>query len=197
MTPEHTFYENLYLAEQYVKSVPGDVIECGVWRGGLIASFAHLLGNKRNYYLFDSFEGLPDAKAVDGEAALEWQKDKASANYLDNCKAEVDFSIKAMETTGSKYFIEKGWFDETMPKFKSTSKVALLRLDGDWYDSIMVSLKNLYPLVVKGGLIIIDDYYTWDGCSRAVHDYLSQTNSTDRIRNTAGGVTYIIKSQDN
>ena len=79
-----------------LQSVPGCVVECGVWRGGMIAGIAEVLGPEREYILFDSFEGLPPAKEIDGEAALAWQSDKSSPLYHDNCAAEQKFAAEAM-----------------------------------------------------------------------------------------------------
>ncbi len=193
MISEELYVDNLLLAEK-IKLVDGDIVECGVWRGGMIAGIAELIGKGRNYFLFDSFEGLPEAKEIDGKSAIAWQQNKEGENYHDNCKAEMDFAITAMEKTGVDYECIKGWFDETVPVFNKSNEIALLRLDGDWYDSTMVCLKYLYPKVVNGGMIILDDYYTWDGCSRAVHDYLSQIQSASRIFTSEKIVCYIIKS---
>ena len=78
--------------------------------------------------------------------------------------------------------------------FVSADGVRLVRLDGDWYDSTIVCLEHLYPLVADGGVIIIDDYFDWDGCCRAVHDHLSRTGSSDRLRTSrADEFAYIIK----
>jgi Macrocin-O-methyltransferase (TylF) len=79
---------------------------------------------------------------------------------------------------------------------KQGRSIAVLRLDGDWYDSTMLCLEHLFPLVVPGGLMLIDDYYTWDGCARAVHDYLSREQAAGRIEKTSGGVTYIVHRSD-
>src|SRR6266480_2286319 len=80
---------NLRLANRFTH-LPGAIVECGTWKGGMIAGLACLFGAKRNYYLFDSFEGLPPAKEIDGESALRWQADKKSPRYFDNCRASVD-----------------------------------------------------------------------------------------------------------
>jgi O-methyltransferase len=88
----------------------------------------------------------------------------------------------------------QGWFDQTVPIFNDSNEISLLRLDGDWYDSTMVCLVHLFPKVVKGGIIILDDYYTWDGCSRAVHDYLSDIKTSSRIFTSEKGVCYIVKA---
>ncbi|MBS1596761.1 MAG: class I SAM-dependent methyltransferase [Bacteroidetes bacterium] len=196
MTPPEIFFENLLLSENHLKNISGDIVECGVWRGGMIAGIAEALkGQQRKYFLFDSFEGLPPAKEIDGERATKWQSDTTGDFYYDNCRAEQDFAIKAMSATGSDYKLIKGWFENTLPEFNGSNNIALLRLDGDWYESISISLKFLFPLVVKGGLIIIDDYLAWDGCSKAVHDYLSSIKSASKIRTTPSGVTYLIKSE--
>ena len=192
MLPETSYFDNLFLTDQNIRNIQGDIIECGVWRGGMIAGIAELLGKEKKYYLFDSFEGLPDAKEIDGEGAKNYQMDKNSPNYYNNCTAEIEFSENAMKQTGTDYIIKKGWFNETLKDFASPP-IALLRLDGDWYDSTMECMEYLYPHVVYDGLIIIDDYYTWDGCSRAVHDYLSRIKSASRISKSERGVCYIIK----
>lgn len=192
MISRKMYFDNLILAQSAI-DVKGDVVECGVWRGGMIAGIAEVLGAERKYYLFDSFEGLPDATEIDGTAAKNWQADKTAAGYHDNCKAEIDYSVKAMTTAGVQFECISGWFDKTIPAFKKDIQIGLLRLDGDWYESTWVCLEHLFPLVVDGGLIIIDDYYTWTGCSRAVHDYLSSTKSASRVSCTKAGVAYIIK----
>ena len=194
MIPESTFVKNLNLCNSF-KNIKGNIIECGVWRGGMIAAIAELLGNERTYYLFDSFEGLPKAQEIDGEAAIIWQNDKEAPMYYDNCKAEVHYAENAMKLASIKnYQTVQGWFSETLPKFNASEEIAILRLDGDWYDSITQCLNYLYPLVAKGGLIIVDDYYLWDGCSRAVHDYLSSHNIPDRIYQLDNNNCYIVKN---
>lgn len=192
MISEEVYVDNLMLCQQ-VSKIEGDIIECGVWKGGMIAGIAQLLGNNRKYYLFDSFEGLPAAREIDGSAAIAWQGNKKSAIYYDNCTAEEEFAISAMKLTGTTFFIKKGWFDKTLPSFSISGKIAILRLDGDWYDSTLTCLKYLYPQVNYDGLIILDDYYTWEGCCKAVHDYLSSISSASRIHRSLEGVAYIIK----
>ncbi|HNP99483.1 MAG TPA: TylF/MycF/NovP-related O-methyltransferase, partial [Bacteroidia bacterium] len=74
-------------------------------------------------------------------------------------------------------------------------QISLLRLDGDWYESTYTCLEAFYPKVSDGGYIVIDDYYQWEGCAKAVHDYLSKHQLSDRIHQTAHGVAYIIKNK--
>lgn len=192
MVPRELFILNLHLCNAFRK-VEGDYVECGVWRGGMSASIAEVLGKKRMFHLYDSFEGLPQAREIDGREALEWQKDTTSPGYFDNCAAEEKFAINAMTIAKHDHYkTYRGWFDKTLP-VRTKQPIAILRLDGDWYDSIMVCLDNLYPDVVNGGLIILDDYYTWDGCAKAVHDYLSKIKSPARIYQWQNRVAYIIK----
>lgn len=192
MVPRHTYICNLELAWSNYH-VKGCVVECGVWRGGMSAGLVAALGASRDYYLLDSFEGLPTAKEIDGVSMIEWQRNKSPATYYDNCCAPVEWAQKAMAQSGARSFdLVRGWFDKTVPELQLREPIALLRLDGDLYDSTMVCLKGLFDSVVAGGLIMIDDYYAWDGCSRAVHDFLSHRSATERIQQ-AGSLGYIRK----
>jgi O-methyltransferase len=192
MIPDGAFIDNLDLCDEY-KNVAGDYVECGVWRGGMSAAVSELLGKERMVHLFDSFEGLPPAKEIDGQEALDWQKNVTSPGYYDNCTADESFTMDAMKLARhQKYKLYKGWFQNTLPGIQ-TSSIGILRLDGDWYDSIMVCLEVLFPKVVTGGIIVLDDYYTWDGCAKAVHDYLSKSASASRIYQWNNQVAYLIK----
>ncbi len=192
MVPKDLFVMNLELCASFL-DVEGDVVECGVWRGGMIAALAEIAGSKKHYHLFDSFIGLPKAKEIDGQEAIKWQDDTTSVNYHDNCSADEEFAIEAMRKSGQyNYKIYKGWFENTLSHYKG-NPISILRLDGDWYDSTKICLQKLFPLISVGGLIVIDDYYVWDGCSRAVHDYLSETKSSSRIFQWKNHVAYIIK----
>ena len=192
MIPKLLYYANLDLCNTF-KSIPGAVVECGTWKGGMIAGMAHVVGPDRCYYLFDSFEGLPDATENDGIPAFNYQKNTNSPWYHNNCTASQQSAIDAMKLTGAKdVTIIKGWFNETLQNYNFDSGIAILRMDADWYDSTLTILNAFFPLVNKGGVIIIDDYYTWEGCSKAVHDYLSQNKRKEKIREQQG-VCYIKK----
>lgn len=194
MIPQPIYLDNLRLAQR-VATLPGSVVECGVWRGGMSAGLATVLGPERAYLLFDSFEGLPPAKEIDGEAAVRWQRDTTSPTYYDNCTAPAEFAERAMQSAGiAAPHLIKGWFETTLPGFVPPGPIALLRLDADWYESTMVCLESLFDRVAPGGLIVLDDYYTWDGCSRAVHDFLSRRCAPERIRNL-NDTCYLVKAQ--
>lgn len=189
MIPSGIYAANLRIAAQ-VRNVPGAVVECGTWRGGMIAGIADVLGSSRRYYLFDSFEGLPPAREIDGPTALTWQADTSGPNYYNNCTASEDDARGAMsQSCATDYRIIKGWFNSTLSTMDPNEKIALLRMDADWYDSTKCILENLGMRVVPGGLILIDDYYTWEGCTVAVNEFAARNKW--RIRENRQGVCYV------
>lgn len=186
MAPPAMFWGNLRIVDEN-RHVQGCVVECGVWRGGMSAGMAEVLGRSRDYFLFDSFEGLPPAGELDGDAAKRWQEDVDSETYYDNCRAAIDFAERAMRKSGvPRYHLVKGWFEETLPAFVPPEPIAILRVDGDWYESTLTVLESLWKYLAPNGIVIVDDYYAWDGCSRAVHDFLSRHRSTARISEQHG-----------
>ena len=191
MHSEKDYCDNLALADD-VRDVTGTIVECGTWKGGMIAGIAALLGPERHYYLFDSYEGLPPAGSLDkdlyGQSGREWQ-----AATTHNDRATLEDAQAAMRLAGVPHVtITKGWFADTLPAYAG-GPIALLRCDGDWYQSTMDTLTALEPKVTAGGLIVFDDYYYWEGCAKAVHDYLSRTQSSAVIRTSPGGYAYIRK----
>jgi hypothetical protein len=187
------------------QAVPGVMVECGVWRGGcsiaMLLAQREVLGHvERPVYLFDSFEGLPPAAESDGPLALQWQQNTGPDQSFDNCRAtldEVQSSLDSIGFTPADYRLIPGWFDDTMPRQADAlaqSKIALLRLDGDWYESTKTCLEHLIPAVTENGVVIVDDYYAWDGCARAVHEYLGRHNLPYRIRSLPDFVgAYFVK----
>jgi O-methyltransferase len=192
MIPEPQYVSNLELCWRF-REIKGCVVECGTWRGGMIAGMVDTLGKNRPYHLFDSFEGLPQVKEIDGPDAKAWQANKEGKYYFANCLASEAEASKAMTVSmATDYTIHKGWFNVTLAEFKAKAGIAILRLDADWYESTIECLEHLFPQVNRGGLIVIDDYYAWEGCSKAVHDYLSQHKSPCRI-SSYNGTSYIRK----
>ena len=158
------------------------------------AAMIELMGTDRDIYLFDSFEGLPPATEDDGLTAIEHQKNITGTDYFDNCTAEISYAKTAMTMANAQNsHLIKGWFSDTLSGFHFKSEIIILRLDGDWYDSTMQCLDNLYDKVTPGGLIIIDDYHFWDGCTKAVHDFVSKRKIPIRIKETKNGVCYFYK----
>jgi O-methyltransferase len=191
MVPEDSYIRNLKIAKR-LKAIPGNIVECGVWRGGMIAGIAEVLGPSRGYVLLDSFQGLPPAKEIDGAAALAWQAESDSPNYYNNCTAPINAAQAAMCMSGAdRVKIVPGWFEDTLPKIELTQGIALLRLDSDWYDSTMTCLNRFHGQMTSGSMIVIDDYQTWDGCARAVHDFISRNQLIWRIRQLDNDVCFI------
>jgi hypothetical protein len=175
----------------------GVIVECGAWKGG--SSFAMLLAQRYYFgriikpvWMFDSFEGLPPADERDGPLALNWQRDVDSPNYVDNCKAPVEQVKTAISRFGfaeGECTVVEGWFADTIPSHLSNfreNSIALLRVDCDWYEPVRYVLDALVPFVTPECRVILDDYYAWDGCARATHDFLSSGDHSYRIRSVTG-----------
>jgi hypothetical protein len=178
-------------------NIPGDFVECGVWRGGasfLMADILRQAGVRdRRVWLFDSFAGLPAPQAVDGPAAVAYTEQTDNAWYHDNCTASLEEVQRSASELGLASYttLVKGWFDQTLPTHRQRiGPIALLRIDGDWYASVRCCLDNLYDQVVEGGLVVLDDYYAWDGCAIAVHEFLAARRLAHRIESSEGSQYY-------
>jgi O-methyltransferase len=172
--------------EAIEREIPGAMVECGVWKGG--CGLAMLLAQRmafgevvRPVHFMDSFAGLPPAQTRDGVSALQWQ-----ASTVDNCiasRAALELMLEQFSFVSGEFELWEGLFADTLPELtQSLEAIALLRLDGDWYDSTRQCLDALVPLTSNHATVIIDDYFAWDGCARAVHDYLSNNDLPYRIR---------------
>jgi len=167
--------------------IEGDIVECGVWRGGSMMAAAISLINKndiwRKLYLYDTFEGMsePDEKdvSVNNLLALSYlntkEKSKDDLIWAYSTLEEVKNNIYQTNYPKDKIFFVQGKVEDTLPN-KLHSKIALLRLDTDWYESTKCELENLFPLLVDGGILIIDDYGYWKGCKKAVDEYFEKNN---------------------
>jgi hypothetical protein len=154
------------------EKVPGDLIETGVWRGGACVYMQAILtvlgATERNVWLADSFKGYPVPKL-----SQDTQYDFSS---------RVDQAISVEEvrelferyglSTGNVRFLE-GWFKDTLPA-APIERLAILRLDGNLYESTMDALTALYAKVSRGGFVIVDDYGPIEGCKQAIHDFLDR-----------------------
>ncbi|MGE0821069.1 MAG: TylF/MycF/NovP-related O-methyltransferase [Candidatus Binatia bacterium] len=167
---------NLYSLVQQLNrmDIQGDIVECGVWNGGsaAIMGLACLDGDKaktRNMWLFDSFSGLPRPGAKDGEL-------EKKAFFEGWNKGEIEKVKQAFRKLGvpiDHVRIIPGWFEETL-KTVSLRRVSLLHIDADWYNSVKVALETLYDKVVPGGFVVLDDYGYWEGCKKALDDYIAE-----------------------
>ncbi len=165
--------------------IPGDIVECGVWKGGSMMAAARTLiesGDRtRHLHLFDTFEGMTaptdEDVAVTGESAAELMarsdaaKEDAGSVW---CRAPLDVVRQAMASVGydnSKIHYVKGRVEDTIPA-SAPGAIALLRLDTDWYESTRHEMIHLFPRLSVGGVLILDDYGHWLGARRAVDEYL-------------------------
>ncbi|HWZ15527.1 MAG TPA: TylF/MycF/NovP-related O-methyltransferase [Mucilaginibacter sp.] len=170
-----------YLVEN---NIGGDVVECGVWRGGsTMAAIDTLLkagDQSREIYLYDTFEGMSEPTELDklstGTVADELlktsDKDDPTSVWCFSTLEEVQTNVSSLKYPANLVHYIKGKVEDTIPS-TLPSKIALLRLDTDWYESTAHELKYLYPLLVPGGVIIIDDYGHWEGARKAVDEYIS------------------------
>jgi O-methyltransferase len=200
MIPRGAYIGNLFLVRRAFRDpalAGGCVVECGTWRGGMASGLLAVGGPDREFHFFDSFEGLPPAGAFDGDRATAWQAEPGSPRLNNNCAAtfdEVSRNLARAARPNQRYEMHRGWFEETLPRFPRSKPIAVLRLDGDWYESTMTCLDNLFDCVMPGGIILIDDYIHWEGCTRAVHDFLAKRKATEGIRQSRfGAVTWIRK----
>jgi O-methyltransferase len=178
----------------------GCIVECGVWKGGMICGASKFAINNninRKFYAFDSYEGFPeptekDIVAYTNESALKldnWGVKSAPVNLeslttLLECMNLLSIPIDMIIPI-------KGWFKDTVPLFDK--KIVILRLDGDWYDSTKVCLDYLYDKVISGGIIILDDYGYWKGCKEATDEFLSKHNINITLNKTDFSEVWFIK----
>ena len=175
----------LIRAIDYVEAnaIEGSVVECGVWKGGsIMAALLALKESHRTVYLYDTFEGMSEPtkedKSYKDESATKaflnkdeyWEK-IACYSTLD----EVKENIRKVNYPSDKIKFIRGKVEETIPE-TIPEKIAVLRLDTDWYESTMHEMVHLFPKLVSGGVIIIDDYGHWKGCKKAVDEYISKYN---------------------
>lgn len=196
--------------------IAGSFVECGVWKGGVsglmaIANLRHG-GQPRQIHLFDSFVDMcePD-ESVDGARAIE------EARRMADTTSPLTGSLVAMEgfysqmggpgTVGEcqalfseigypaeHVSIHEGWFQDTMPSIvPDIGPVAILRLDSDYYASTRYCLGQLFDLVVPGGFVIIDDYGCYEGCRKAVDEFLAHRSVSYFLHHADSECRYIQK----
>jgi O-methyltransferase len=186
------------------KEVIGDFVECGVARGGcsaLMATVARQTRPPRKMWLFDSFEGLPSPTTEDYGENRQTTGSHIRPLELGSClgtKEQVEWILFSRFRLDRRLvFLVKGWFQNTLPVYKDRiGPIALLRIDGDWYESTLCCLENLYDNVSPGGCVIVDDYGVCYGCKKAVHEFLRKKNlHPDLIPDSRGGIQFSKDSQ--
>jgi hypothetical protein len=186
----HSLYRQAVYCEEV--GLAGSFVECGTWKGGAVglmalANLAH--GRERRpLHLFDSFESIPEPdEAVDGAKAA--GEARASGGGTQGRLVPIcDFYQSKGTLQVNRQLLEEiigyepqflhyhpGWFQDTLPQVgPSVGPIAILRLDGDWYASTKVCLEHLFHQVVSGGFVIIDDYGCYEGCRKAVDEFLRE-----------------------
>ncbi|WP_373511811.1 TylF/MycF/NovP-related O-methyltransferase [Persicitalea sp.] len=176
---------SLIRAAEYVieQNIEGDFVECGVWRGGSAMAMALTLERRRarnrQLYLYDTYEGMseptPEDESFAGETAKKLldnsSREDARGVWCYSTLEEVMQNVDSTRYPSSHLHFVKGKVEDTIPD-QAPDKIALLRLDTDWYESTKHEMEHLFPRLRPGGVIIIDDYGHWKGCRRAVDEYL-------------------------
>ena len=186
-----TTVESLYYTYRSVKhvienNIPGDFIECGVWKGGntmmVALTLEKLKVTDRKIYLYDTFEGMsaPTEKDIsykDEDAKVEWSESQKDS-HNEWCYSSLDEVKQNLYSTGypeDNLIFVKGKVEDSIPG-TIPDQIAILRLDTDWFESTYHELIHLYPLLNKGGFLIIDDYGYWKGAREAVDKYFKDND---------------------
>jgi hypothetical protein len=164
--------------------IPGSIVECGVWRGGMMMAAARTLmalgEQQRDLYLFDTFEGMvqPTSKDVDTKGTPAARKfvraEKVGVEGSDWCYASIEEVTRNMLSTGypgERIHVIKGKVEATLPA-SAPDRICILRLDTDWYESSKHEMVHLFPRLQRGGVLILDDYGHWVGARQATDEYL-------------------------
>jgi predicted O-methyltransferase YrrM len=183
-----TSMSRMYALHQAVRhvldrGVPGDLVECGVWRGGSSMVMAKALAAAgdadRRLYLYDTYEGMSEPTDRDrdpgGRSAEDLLRthDKDDPIWAEASLEEVRHNLSTCGLDPDRVEFVKGKVEDTIPA-TLPSKIALLRLDTDWYESTRHELEHMFPLLVPGGVLIIDDYGHWQGARTAVDEYFAE-----------------------
>ena len=179
---------SLYQSVNYIykNNIPGDLVECGVFKGGSAMMMAYSMqefnkdhNEEKKLWLYDKIKDMAkqdvhDENILNQKATYELKKNKKKENQNDiwaySPMSYVDKNIKKTGINQKNIVFIKGLVENTLLNIKP-KKISLLRLDTDFYESTKKELEELYPLLEVGGVIIIDDYGHWKGCKKAVDEY--------------------------
>lgn len=163
--------------------VPGDLIETGVWRGGAVIFMRAILKayeiTDRVVWAADSFAGLPPPDAARYPADVKSRLHQYSALAVNVEEVKSNFARYGLLDEQVQFLV--GWFRDTLPS-APIERLAILRLDGDMYESTIDALKSLYPKLSLGGFVIVDDYGAIGACRKAVHDYRDEHHVDEPIQ---------------
>jgi hypothetical protein len=205
----YSLYDQAVYCEK--AGVPGAFVECGTWKGGAVGlmALANLAHGKarRRIHLFDSFDSIPEPdETVDGAKAIKESRAAGGGtqgrlvpleNFYESrgvLQTNRDLLENAVGYSPDCLRYHQGWFQDTLPRDAAeVGEIAILRLDGDWYASTKVCLEHLYPHVVSGGFVIIDDYGCYEGCKKAVDEYMARNGITAYLHQIDSAGRYLIK----
>jgi O-methyltransferase len=198
-TPEKLY--GLIQATRYISAhdIPGDVVECGVWRGGSMQAVAYTLlesgDTGRDLHLFDTFEGMPENPSDIDRRTFGGRESAAELLAVSERSAKIwayapfDDVRAAMDETGypsARIHYHRGMVEETIPR-EAPERISILRLDTDWYESTRHELEHLYGRLSAGGVLIIDDYGGWAGSRKATDEFLEKTRAPLLLLPISGG----------
>lgn len=183
------------------KAVLGALVECGVAEGGAAAMLAlankELHGLPRDKWFFDSYEGLPEPTKedyIDGRAGS-FVRPLPKGSCLGTLEQVSELMFETLRLPASEIKLIKGWFQDTVPQHAaSIGQIAVLRLDGDWYESTLIPLEHFFPKLESGGVVIVDDYGTCHGSKRATDEYRERFNITTPLRSDGRGGVWFEKA---
>ena len=176
-------------ATDYVSKarIEGHIVECGVWKGGSMKAAAHKLmqhqDTDRTLWLYDTFEGMSAPTDLDRDLFGKSASEQLAASGRSSAVAayspldEVKATMATTHYPSSRIKYVQGKVEDTIPS-DMPDKIALLRLDTDWYESTKHELVHLFPRLQPGGVLIIDDYGHWQGARRAVDEYFAEQGQT-------------------
>lgn len=166
---------------RYVEAavIEGAIVECGTWRGGAMMAAVKALTKPRHFHLFDTFEGMPaptdsDVDVNGRPASVKFEQYQARGDGW--CAASIDevrSNLLAAGCAADHLHLVKGCVQDTIPA-SAPERIAILRLDTDWYESTKHELAHLFPRLVAGGVLLLDDYGHWRGSRQAVDEYFAE-----------------------
>jgi hypothetical protein len=165
------------------RGVPGDLIETGVWRGGATIVMRAILQafgiTDRSVWVADSFAGIPppDVERFPDDEGMNFSAFTDLIVPLE----EVKRNFASYGLLDDQVKFAKGWFRDTLPSL-DVRQLAVMRLDGDLYESTIIALQSLYPKLSVGGYCIVDDYGAVPACAKAVEDYRSHNGITETLQ---------------
>lgn len=194
---------SLTLAVRYVvrSRVEGDFMECGVWKGGSVHLMARVLLDEgvsdRDLYLFDTFAGMtePTAKDVDASGRSAKERMETSSRkakiWAISPRQEVEEGLRTLDYPQERFHLVEGPVEETIPAHVP-ERIALLRLDTDWYASTRHELEHLWDRLVPGGVLVIDDYGSFKGAREATDEFFARFDRAPFLQR-AGNARVVVK----